>query len=162
MEASQYKETPRTIAILEDNQDRRHAMQAALDAALPKAQYCFFESARGMIEWFRDRPVSGDGRQPALISLDHDLEFLPGPEGRLIDPGDGRDVARFLATFTPFCHVIVHTSNVPAGTSMTCTLEDAGWQVTRIYPESDVAWVKSRWVENAYRLIREWEQTHSS
>jgi hypothetical protein len=95
-----------------------------------------------------------------LISLDHDLESLPGPDGQSLDPGDGRDVVRFLATQQPFCHVIVHTSNSPAGSSMVCSLQDAGWQATRVYPQHDLEWVQSDWVDTALRLIYEWDEQH--
>src|SRR4051794_39820962 len=49
----------------------------------------------------------------SLISLDHDLFPF-----RDIDPGDGLDVAKHLATLLPACPVIVHTSNRLRGDAM--------------------------------------------
>ena len=135
------------IAILEDNEARTQAMRAAIADALPDATCVFFNSAHAIIEWFA---VNLDS--VSLISLDHDLDFLPGPE-KLIDPGDGRDVAQFLATQKPCCPVIVHTSNNEGAFSMMFTLQDAGWRAERVLPENDLEWVKSRWIETVARLI---------
>jgi hypothetical protein len=117
-------------------------------------------SASAMIEWLRDWLGSPYVSPPALISLRHDLESPLGPDEQSLHPGDGGDVARFLATQKPFCHVIVHTSNGPAGSSMMCCLQDAGWQATRMCPENSLEWVKSHWVGCAFRLIYEWDEQH--
>lgn len=139
-----------TIAILEDNELRVQAMRAGMADSLPDTPFVFFNSAHAIIEW-----LEGNLELVSLISLDHDLEFLLGPDGQLIDPGDGRDVARFLATQKPCCRLIVHTSNAMAGSSMMLTLQDAGWQVERVLPEGDLAWVSQRWMPAVLRLLGE-------
>jgi hypothetical protein len=149
-----------TIAVLEDNLDRQNAMKAAVAHALPQATCIFFNSAHAMIDWLSDRLDRASMSPPSIISLDHDLDFLPGSDGRQIDPGDGRDVARFLATRQPCCPVTVHTSNSLGASSMMGNLQDSDWQVTRVYPESDVGWVKSHWVVCLSRLAYEWEELH--
>jgi hypothetical protein len=150
-----------TIAILEDNRAREQAMKTAVDTALPDAVCFFFDSAHAMIEWLRDWLGFSAASPPAMISLDHDLDFLPGPDGQRVDPGDGRDVVKFLAMRKPFCPVIVHTSNGLGAASMVCNLEEAGWKVTRVQPENDVGWVKLHWAVCAVRLVYEWEKLHS-
>ena len=139
---------PDDIAILEDSAERQQAMQAALADALPDATCVFFDSAHAIIKWLKTNLGS-----VSLISLDHDLDFLTGPEGKLIDPGDGRDVARTLAAQKPCCPVIVHTSNSVAASSMMFTLQDAGWQAERVLPEADLTWVEDRWKPTVLRLL---------
>ena len=80
-------------------------------------------------------------RRPSLICLDHDL-FTDHPDDP--DPGDGRDVALFMAKQTPCCHVIIHSSNVPAADSMFFTLSDANWDVEKIAPLG-ADWIESYW-----------------
>lgn len=137
-----------TIAILEDNEPRTQAMRTAIADALPGTDMVFFNSANAIIEW-----LGWNLGSLSLISLDHDLDFLPGPDGRLIDPGDGRDVARFLATQKPCCPVIVHTSNSMAASSMMFALQDAGWNAKRVLPDSDLGWVKSRWIDSIRQAL---------
>jgi rhodanese-related sulfurtransferase len=80
----------------------------------------------------------------ALISLDHDLVPL-----RDIDPGDGLDVAKHLATLPPACPVVVHTSNGRRGDAMAGELELAGWRYFRVLPVGD-DWIEHDW----YRVVR--------
>jgi hypothetical protein len=128
-------------------------MISALDETIPQAVYHFFDSAHAMVAWLEDSISSPHGSAPALISLDHDLELLKTEDGS-VDPGDGRDVAQFLSTVKPFCPVIVHTSNSTAAISMTSTLQDAGWNVSRVYPENDLEWIKTAWIHSAFRQIK--------
>jgi hypothetical protein len=160
-QAIQRKLFPCTIAILEDDHERQQAMRAAVDEELRDGVCFFFASARQMIEWLCDWLSSKAVSPPALISLRCDLEFLPGPDGKGVDPGDERDVARYLATLTPFCPIIIHTRDNLAATSMTCTLQDAGWDVARVHPEADSGWIRSRWIKLAYRLAWEWREKHA-
>jgi len=136
------------VAILEDNAERQQAMRSAIANALPDATCIFFKSAHAIIEWLKTNLDS-----VSLMSLDHDLEFLPGSEGLLIDPGDGRDVAQSLAPRKPCCTVIVHTSNSMAASSMMFTLQDAGWQVERVLPRSDLAWIDWGWKATVLPLV---------
>lgn len=156
--ADRRRKFPCSIVILEDNLGRQKAMQTEIDELLPDAVFFFFNSARAMIEWLEYWLFPPHVGPPALISLDHDLEVFIEPDGQLLDPGDGRDVATYLATRTPFCPVIVHTSNSDAAISMMCTLQEAGWEASKIRPENDLAWVHTEWAPTAYRLIWEWDE----
>lgn len=84
----------------------------------------------------------------SLLSLDHDLE----PTGAR-DPGDGLDVAKFLAAREPLCPVIVHTSNGPRGDAMMGAFELAGWEHHRVAPIGD-DWIENDWFALVKRLLR--------
>ncbi len=77
-----------------------------------------------------------------LISLDHDLE-APIEDG---DPGDGVQVAEFLAARNSICPVIVHSSNIERADLMIYLLRNAGWKVERVGPIGD------DWIETSWRL----------
>ena len=77
----------------------------------------------------------------SLISLDHDLI----PEGEYEDdPGDGREVSRFLATQYPHFHTIIHSSNFECAESMFFTLLEVGWDVEKVAPIGN-DWIESYW-----------------
>lgn len=97
-----------------------------------------WRDAHEMIAHFRR-----EGLTPALISLDHDLY----PDDGAPDPGDGLDVARYLATIPPCCPAIIHSSNVTRGDQMEGELELAGWLVTRVAPFG------TDWIENDWSVV---------
>jgi len=131
------------ILILEDNAERRHAMQDCLGDRFPQYGALVFESAPPMIEYLsRD-----DIPEPLLISLDHDLEF---PAGRGGDPGTGRDVADCLAERRPICPVIIHTTNATAAVGMRSVLDESGWSTIRITPYDADRWIGETW----FRAVR--------
>lgn len=130
------------LAILEDDLPRREAMQALLPADVEVA---WFDRARPMIEWLRERLHSC-----VLVSLDHDLIALSGE-----DPGSGMDVAEFLATPSPCAIVLVHTSNPLAAPGMMCLLEHAGWSVERVVAFSDLEWVERTWAPAVHRAVEQ-------
>src|SRR5262249_52296668 len=66
-----------------------------------------------------------------LIGLDHDLELQPGPDGRCIDTGTGREMADYLASKAPACPVILHTTNAAAAVGMEMVLREAHWETHR-------------------------------
>lgn len=76
-----------------------------------------------------------------LICLDHDLFVVNEGDP---DPGDGRDVARFLAEHKPTCPILIHSTNSAAADSMLYTLLDAGWKADRIAPLG-ADWIESYW-----------------
>lgn len=86
---------------------------------------------------------------PSLIALDHDLftDHESDP-----DPGDGRDVARYLAERRPMCPVLIHSSNAPAADSMLFTLRDANWEVDRIAPIGG-DWIETYWYPIALDMM---------
>jgi hypothetical protein len=83
-----------------------------------------------------------------LISLDHDLEPT-GPD----DPGDGLQVTKQLATLSPLCPVVIHTSNGARGDWMEGELDLAGWTYHRIAPLGD-DWIEVDWFRIVKRALR--------
>ncbi len=73
-------------------------------------------------------------------------------EQNMIDPGTGRDVAEYLATKTPVCPVLIHTTNTPAGAGMEMTLKEAGWKSERIVPYGDMEWIAGVWVSTIKKV----------
>ena len=65
-------------------------------------------------------------KETVAISLDNDLELIPGPDGRMIDPGSGVEVAEYLATMPAVCPVVIHTTNTNAAESMKSVLATSG------------------------------------
>src|SRR5687767_11723357 len=93
----------RTILILEDNDERIAAFQKTVAALGDGFELKVWRDAPSMIaECEAFFPTT------ALISLDHDLNPMPGAT---IDPGNGLDVARFLGDFMPVSPVLIHSSN---------------------------------------------------
>ncbi len=117
------------IALLDDEPDRIIAMLSALERLGSNYSTIVFDNAPDMIAWF----ASGH-HELALICLDHDLGPNRLRDGRIFDPGIGRDVADYLSTLPPFAPVIVHTTNHLAAPGMIHVLEESGWQVSRVSP----------------------------
>jgi len=136
-----------SIAILEDNDDRIAAMRRYIADKFPFFELRVFPTAPEAIAWLRDHLS-----HVILISLDHDLE--PSSESQADgDPGTGRDVADYLASQRPQCPVVIHSTNVRAALAMEGDLTESGWQVERITPYDDLAWVAEAWLPLARRLI---------
>jgi hypothetical protein len=138
----------RKIVILEDNEDRRATMQRCLADRFPQFEARFFEEPAPMIAYLRDHLPDA-----AVISLDHDLDLKPGPDGRLIDPGTGREVADFLARQTPVCPVVIHTTNSVAAVGMEMTLTESCWKTQRVVPFGDLEWIPTQWFRAVRRAI---------
>ncbi len=128
------------IVILEDNPDRQAVMRRCLADRFYTFEPHLFDDARETI-CFLDEHL-GD---TLVISLDHDLELKPGPDGQLIDPGTGRAVADFLATREPTCPVILSTTNTLAASAMADQLRGAGWETYRVVPFDDLRWIETDW-----------------
>jgi CheY-like chemotaxis protein len=129
------------ILVLEDNDDRIHAMRDIVSDRLGEFDIRFFKSCQEMQD-----AITEDGlADVALISLDHDLEMLPGPEGRMIDPGTGVEMAMWLKPQQPQCPVIVQTTNTVGGKEMVRLLRHGGWHVDRVVPHDGEAWIPSIW-----------------
>ena len=94
----------RAVLILEDDLSRIERFKAVLNNIETDFELKVWRNAKKMI-----RELDGYLKTCILISLDHDLNPIraSGP-----DPGDGLDVARFLALRTPVCPIIVHSSNI--------------------------------------------------
>jgi len=129
------------LLMLEDDAERMVRFRAVL--AKRDAELVVWRDAHRMIaEVASYLPGAG------LISLDHDLE----PESDT-DPGDGLDVAKYLANLSPVCPVIVHTSNGVRGDSMVGELELAKWKHHRVMPLGD-DWIEIDWYLIARRVLR--------
>jgi CheY-like chemotaxis protein len=137
---------PMQIIILEDNDERRQHIRSCLADHFPQYDLRFFVSATEMLDDLRRIDLN----DVVLIALDHDLELLPTDDGRMVDPGDGRDVANSLAGRTPTCPVIIHTTNTPAGDSMRAVLRESGWKTLRVVPYGCHEWISQTW----FRAVR--------
>src|SRR5262245_23126336 len=128
------------IVILEDNKDRQAVMRACIADRFYSFEPHIFDGAEETIRFLEAHLAD-----TIVISLDHDLELKPGPDGRCFDPGTGREVADFLAGKTPVCPVIIHTTNSPAASGMELVLQDAGWKTRRVVPFDDMRWIETDW-----------------
>ena len=86
-----------------------------------------------------------------LISLDHDLD---AEDGDANDPGTGWDVVKALAAKTPYCPVVVHTSNGERASWMCGDFELNGWDYHRLAPWGD-DWIEHDWFCLVRRLLRQ-------
>ena len=119
-------------------------MRRVLADLLPAFNVIIFDAAGPMIRWL-ERSLS----HTVLISLDHDLVTHDGTE-----PGDGRLVANYLATFQCVCPVIVHTSNLQAAPGMMSVLRGARWFCAFVQPQDGFGWISKEWrdeIEETYR-----------
>lgn len=123
------------LLMLEDDAERIERFTATLGAIAPAMPLLVWRSAVRMI-----REVDAYLPAARLISLDHDLEPVEGDE----DPGDGIDVARYLAERRPVCPVIVHSSNGTRSDWMIGEFELGGWEYRRVAPLGD-DWIESYW-----------------
>ena len=136
------------IAVLEDNLDRREAMRVCLKDRFSHFDLRFFASPKEMTRFFDDHLS-----ETIAISLDHDLDLQSDAEGRLTDPGTGREVADYLAGHHPVCPVILHSTNSLAASGMESILRQASWQTFRVVPFADLAWIASDWLPTMRRVI---------
>jgi ADP-ribosylglycohydrolase len=138
-----------TILILEDNDDRIAAFQKAV-GKLGGFELKIWRDAPSMIAECEEFFPS-----TALISLDHDLNPMPGAT---VDPGTGVDVARFLGDFMPVCPVLIHSSNTDRVYSMHNELRFAGWIADRVGPLGQ-DWIKTSWLRTARKMLGEYPNT---
>jgi hypothetical protein len=136
------------IVILEDNRDRQAAMRVCLAARFYTFDAHFFDDARETIRFLEQQLAD-----TLVISLDHDLELQPGPDGTLIDPGTGLQVAEFLAAKRPTCPVVIATTNSSGAVAMTEVLRSAGWKTRRVVPFDDMHWIETDWFFAIRRAI---------
>jgi hypothetical protein len=92
----------KTIAVLEDNDERVHTMDECLANTLPQLQRVYFRTAPDAIAWL-DKHLS----EAICIVLDHDLE-RPPDQAHLPDPGTAREVVAKLLSHPPTCSVVIH------------------------------------------------------
>jgi hypothetical protein len=136
------------IVILEDNAERQAIMRACLEEHFAAFASRFFDDAAEMIH-FLDANLA----ETIAIALDNDLEMKTGRDGRCVDPGEGRQVAEFLAGRAPVCPVVIHTTNANAADAMTEVLTTAGWKTRRVVPFDDMNWIATDWFAAMRRAI---------
>ena len=142
----------KTILILEDNDERIAGFRQAVELL----------GAGFALQIWRDAPsmiaeCEAFFSSAALISLDHDLNPMPGAT---VDPGTGLDVARFLGDFLSVCPVLIHSSNADRVWSMHNELRLAGWMVDRVGPLG-TDWIESSWLRRARELVVQHPNTWS-
>ena len=137
------------IVILEDNADRQHAMKAVLKKDFPDCVPEFFEAVTPMI----NRLIATGFDNVSLISLDHDLEMIPGEDHQLHDPGTGVDAAKWLASQPPIAPLIIHTTNRIGGDQMEQLLRPQGWTGDRIVPYGGEDWINEIWRSTVKCLV---------
>ena len=133
-----------TILLLEDDADRLNGFNAAVGKLGPSYRLVAWRDANRMIAECHEFLADA-----ALISLDHDLnkEHAESP-----DPGDGVDVAAFLARLPCLCPVILHTSNAERLWSMRNEFRFGGWQAERVMPLG-TNWIEQTWLPISRTLL---------
>src|SRR5262245_29013477 len=134
----------KTILILEDNPARSDLLRRAVSQLGGAFDLRIWPDAHSMIRECQEFFPSA-----ALISLDHDLNPLPGNSA---DPGTGLEVARFLGDFQPVCPVIVHSQNMEKVWSMHNELRFAGWKVHQA-GGMGVDWSETAWLRCAREVL---------
>ena len=137
-----------TILVLDDDEHREATMMKVLAGRFDQFKHVFFDNAPETIAWLKENL-----KDVVLICLDHDL----GPNRQLgdgqFDPGTGRDVVDYLVSQTPYCPVIVHTTNSWAAPGMEMALKEAGWKCSRVIPSADFKWIGTIWVRKLKKFI---------
>lgn len=136
------------IVILEDNADRRAVMRRLIADRFYTYDTRFFDNTPEVIDY-----LNAHLDETLVVALDNDLDMKPGPGGRPIDQGEGRQVAEFLAGHVPVCPVAIHTTNSPAALAMEEVLREAGWKTHRVVPFDDMTWIESDWFPAVRRAI---------
>jgi hypothetical protein len=145
---------PLSIAVLEDNAGRRAAMEASLRDRFHQYEPRFFDSALGLLDFLREHLS-----EVIVVCLDHDLELQPGPDGTLIDPGTGRQIAEYLAEQKPACPVVIHSTNTAAADSMAMLLDETGWRTYRVVPYGDLEWIPREWLRTVRQAVLDTAQS---
>jgi hypothetical protein len=132
------------LLLLEDDRERIERFTESLKAIDPSLRLVIWRSAKRMV-----REVEPFLASARLISLDHDLEPQEGDEE---DPGNGIEVARFLAERPPVCPVIVHSSNGTRASWMVGEFELGGWDYKRVAPLGE-DWIEAYWQVVVKKLL---------
>ena len=136
------------VVLLEDDERRAAAMAARLRDRFPAYSVRVWSNSRELCEAL---PEIWD--DVALISLDHDLAVESGDDGRLVDQGDGLEVAEHLARRDPTFPVLLHSTNGDAVERMDRLLRKRGWETARVTPFNDLEWIHQAWWPAARRFL---------
>jgi ADP-ribosylglycohydrolase len=140
----------KTILILEDNDERIAAFQKTAADLGDGIELRVWRDAPSMMA-----ECEAFFATAAIISLDHDLNPIPGVT---VELGTGGDVARFLGNFMPVCPVLIHSSNTDRAYSMLGELRFASWIVDRVDPVG-ADWIETTWLRYVRRLLAEHANT---
>lgn len=135
----------KSILVLEDNRDRREAMQAWLDERLSMYRLLLTDDPAECIDFISE--LSGN---ILVASLDHDLY----DRADQTTTHTGMDVVDYLVKMPPTFPILLHTSNQPDGQRMLSRLKKIGWNVTWVTPFDGTEWVGTDWYPTLKRLIR--------
>jgi len=138
----------RVILITDDNEDRLQAMRSVVADSYPDYEIVLIDNASDTIAWLKYHITSAD-----LISLDHDLGPNRERDGKVFNPGTGRDVVDYMATQKPVCPVIVHSTNYLARDGMIFALEGSGWKASFVIPYNDLEWIQGTWKAEIERYL---------
>jgi hypothetical protein len=133
------------LLMLEDDSERIERFTSALRRIDPELSLHVWRDAWSMIAELESLLPKA-----MLISLDHDLEPLPGNQE---DPGTGWDITKFMADLIPACPVIIHTSNVTRANWMAGQFDLGGWRYHRVSPIGD-DWIETDWRQCVERLLK--------
>lgn len=136
---------PNNILILEDESNRLERMLPLLESKCTGYVVHHWSDAHVMIKQMTDFLAD-----TTLICLDHDLYTQNASDP---DPGDGLDMARFLATRKPQCPVLIHSSNADRALMMQGELDLAGWECRRISPIGD-DWIQTQWIATVMKCMK--------
>jgi len=134
------------ILNLEDNDERIAAFQRAVASLGTDLELKVWRDARSMCA-----ECEAFFPSAALISLDHDLNTMPGVT---TDPGAGLDAAQCLGDFPPVCPVLLHSSNADRVWSMHNELRFSGWIVDRVGPLG-TDWIEKSWLQRVREMLAE-------
>lgn len=131
------------LLLLEDDGDRLARFEATWQRIAPNQPIKFWRDAHVMM-----REAGPWLRSATLISLDHDLEPLPGEP----DPGDGVMVAKWLVEQTYTVPIIIHSSNSERVRWMMSEFDLANRRHWRAVPFSD-DWIEEHWRQVALEAL---------
>ncbi len=117
------------IAVLEDDPRRFTAIRSAAAGELADCEIQLFSDAREMEQW-----LSLNLKRLQLLSLDCDLDSTAMIDG---DCGSGEDITRFLASKSPKCPILIHSSNALRAPAMHMELVLAGCDRVVLCPFRD-------------------------
>jgi hypothetical protein len=136
---------PMRIVILEDNTVLQEAFRDVLAERFPMFELCFAVTSGECV-----RLIDEAIERIVLVVLDNDLDVLRTSFGKDIEPGDGIQVAEFLARRKPRFPIVVHTTNGEARSRIEELLVATGWAVTTVVPYGGQEWIPREW----FRAVR--------
>lgn len=132
------------VLMLEDSRERLERFMPVLAEVAPELRLRHWRAAPTMIR--ECGPYLPCCR---LICLDHDLDPLPGSAE---DPGDGLDVAKYLASLRPACPILIHSSNGDGANRMLGEFQLSGCAASTILPLGE-KWIEVYWRKKVAELL---------